>query len=206
MTPGSRIGRYEISRLLGTGGMGEVYLARDTRLRRPVAIKLLLAKYTQSRERLSRFEHEAYAASSLNHPNILTIHEIGDAEGCRFITSEYVEGESLRHHMSSGRMELTKIVEVTVQVASALEAAHEAGIVHRDIKPENIMLRTDGFVKVLDFGIAKLNERPWKLNHINEALTSVKVLTVSAMRIRTVSYISPEQLSAPSVDGRKNIL
>src|SRR3989442_1443222 len=208
MTPGSRIGRYEISRLLGTGGMGEVYLARDTRLRRPVAIKLLLAKYTQSRERLSRFEHEAYAASSLNHPNILTIHEIGDAEGCRFITSEYVEGESLRHHMSSGRMELTKIVEVTVQVASALEAAHEAGIVHRDIKPENIMLRTDGFVKVLDFGLAKLGHtEPAALREqVDEgAPTRTLVNTAPGVVMGTFNYMSPEQARGLEVDGRSDI-
>src|SRR6059036_215472 len=157
---GTRLGRYEIRSLLGTGGMGEVYLGYDTSLRRQVAIKLLPAEFTQNKVRLARFEREAYAASSLNHPNILTIYEIGEQDGNHFIATEYVEGESLRHHLARKHIELREVLDVTSQVASALAAAHEAGIVHRDIKPENIMRRRDGFVKVLDFGLAKLTESP----------------------------------------------
>src|SRR5213594_3474866 len=145
LTPNTRLGRYEIRSLLGTGGMGEVYLGYDTSLRRQVAIKLLPAEFTQNKARLSRFEREAYAASSLNHPYILTIYEIGEQDGQHFIATEYIEGESLRQHMSRTRMEPREILDVASQVASALSAAHQAGIIHRDIKPENIMLRQDGF-------------------------------------------------------------
>src|SRR6185503_514626 len=159
LSPNTRLGRYTIRSLLGKGGMGEVYLAQDMTLKRLVAIKLLPPDLTSDRVRLRRFEREAYAASSLNHPNILTIHEIGEAEGYRFIVSEYVEGESLRQHLATRRMDLKEILETTIQVASALAAADHAGIVHRDIKPENIMLRKDGYVKVLDFGLAKLAEK-----------------------------------------------
>src|SRR5438552_5497953 len=136
--------------------MGEVYLAYDTQLRRQVAVKILPAEFTQNKLRLSRFEREAYAASSLNHPNILTIYEIGQQEGHHFIATEYIEGESLRQHMTRSRMELREVLDVISQVASALSTAHQAGIIHRDIKPENIMLKRDGLVKVLDFGLAKL--------------------------------------------------
>jgi len=154
--PGTLLGRYEVRSLLGTGGMGEVYLAYDTSLRRQVAIKLLPVDVTQNKARLSRFEREAYAASSLNHPNILTIHEIGEQDGHHFIATEYVDGESLRQHISRAPLQLREVLEVAQQIASALAAAHQAGIVHRDIKPENVMLRSDGLVKVLDFGLAKL--------------------------------------------------
>src|ERR1051325_2045057 len=136
--------------------MGEVYLAFDPTLRRQVALKLLPIEFTENKVRLSRFEREAYAASSLNHPNILTIYEIGQQDGWHFIATEYIEGESLRQHMARSRLELREVLEVAQQVASALSAAPQAGIVHRDIKPENIMVRRDGYVKVLDFGLAKL--------------------------------------------------
>ena len=156
LSPNSLFGRYEIRFLLGKGGMGEVYLAYDNKLRRQVAIKLLPSEFTLNKVRLSRFEREAYAASSLNHPNIVTIHEIGEQDGLQYIATEYVEGESLRQHMGHAPMELREVLSLASQVAEALSAAHGAGIVHRDIKPENIMVRRDGYVKVLDFGLAKL--------------------------------------------------
>ena len=156
---GQLIGHYRIESLLGVGGMGEVYLARDERLGRKVALKLLPEHLTEDETQLSRFKTEARTASALNHPNILTVHEIG-AEGNRhFIATEFIEGITLRALLARGRMNLHDALEIAVQVASALAAAHETGVVHRDIKPENIMLRPDGYAKVLDFGIAKLAEQ-----------------------------------------------
>src|SRR3954471_4460494 len=153
---GESIAHYWIESLIGVGGMGEVYLARDQRLGRKVALKLLPARLTADETQLSRFKTEARAASALNHPNILTVYEIG-AEGNRqFIATEFIEGMTLRVALASGRMSAHRALEIAVQVASALAAAHDAGVVHRDIKPENIMLRPDGYAKVLDFGIAKL--------------------------------------------------
>src|ERR1700730_13640375 len=136
LAPNSRLGRYEIRSLLGEGGMGEVYLAQDTTLRRFVAIKLLPADFTAKRDRLHRFEREAHAASSLNHPNILTIHEIGIEDGHHFIATEFIDGESLRQHINRTQLELHEVLEIGIQVASALAAAHAAGIVHRDNKAE----------------------------------------------------------------------
>src|SRR5512133_3884424 len=156
---GQSIGHYQIESLLGVGGMGEVYLARDERLGRKVALKLLPKRLTADETQLSRFKIEARSASALNHPNILTVYEIG-AEGNRhFIATEFIEGITLRASLMRGRLNLHDALEIAVQVASALAAAHEAGVVHRDIKPENIMLRPDGYAKVLDFGIAKLSEQ-----------------------------------------------
>src|SRR5688572_892695 len=144
LAPGTRLGRYDVQSLLGAGGMGEVYLAHDTTLRRAVAIKVLPTDAAHDPDRLRRFEQEAHAASSLNHPNILTIYEIGVHDGTLFVATELVEGESLRHRMARGRLEVREALDIGVQVASALAAAHHAGIVHRDIKPENVMLRKDG--------------------------------------------------------------
>ncbi|HEV2665075.1 MAG TPA: protein kinase, partial [Blastocatellia bacterium] len=156
---GRRIGHYQVISLLGRGGMGEVFLAEDTRLERKVALKILPAAFTENPDRVRRFEHEAKAASSLNHPNILTIHEIGEADGAHYIVSEFVEGETLREQMRREPLSLNAALDVAQQVAGALAAAHAAGITHRDIKPENVMARPDGLVKVLDFGLAKLTER-----------------------------------------------
>ncbi len=160
---GREFGAYRIESLLGAGGMGEVWLARDSRLDRQVALKLLPARFTQDEARVRRFVREARAASALNHPNILTIHEIGQASaeagGAHFIATEFVEGETLRQHVARGRLPIAAALDVAMQVSAALSAAHEAGIIHRDIKPENIMLRRDGYVKVLDFGLAKLMEK-----------------------------------------------
>ena len=155
--PGSRLDTYEILRALGSGGMGEVWLATEVRLGRKVALKILPADVTRDPLRVERFEQEARAASALNHPNVCTIHALGDtSEGQHYIAMEYVEGETLRQRLSTTRLPLREALDVVLQVAAALSAAHAAGIVHRDIKPENVMLRPDGLAKVLDFGLAKL--------------------------------------------------
>src|SRR5215510_5844143 len=209
LPPNTRLGRYEIRSLLGTGGMGEVYLAYDTSLRRQVAIKLLPSEFTQNKGRLGRFEREAFAASALNHPNILTIHEIGEHEGHNFIATEYVEGESLRQHISRAPIELRETLDVAQQVASALAAAQQVGIVHRDIKPENVMVRKDGFVKVLDFGLAKLADETHfaiKQNPDAEAPTKTRVVnTEPGMVMGTANYMSPEQARGLEVDARTDI-
>src|ERR1044072_4998659 len=153
---GTKLGRYEIREQLGAGGMGEVYLAQDTMLDRKVALKILPAELAEDKDRMSRFVREAKFASALNHPNIITIHEIGEIDGTHFITTEYIEGETLKTRLEKESLTLKSILEIALQVASALDAAHRAGIVHRDIKPDNIMVRNDGIVKVLDFGLVKL--------------------------------------------------
>src|SRR2546430_1356774 len=153
------VGHYRIVELLGAGGMGEVYLALDTRMDRKVALKLLPQYFTEDQERVRRFQQEARAALTLNHPNIVTIYEIGQADGTQFIATEFIEGETLRQRTAHASLKLGDCVDIASRVASALTAAHEAGIVHRDIKPENVMLRRDGFAKILDFGLAKLTER-----------------------------------------------
>src|SRR5207247_8583799 len=155
---GRTIGHYKLSKRIATGGMGDVYLATDVTAGRKAALKLLPTRFTGDAERLKRFQPEARAVVALNHPNILTVYEIGEDHSTYYIASELIEGETLRQRLVRGRMELGEAIDVAIQVTSALAAAHEAGIIHRDIKPENIMLRPDGYVKVLDFGIAKLAE------------------------------------------------
>src|SRR5262245_18892788 len=154
---GTRLGRYQIRSKLGEGGMGEVYLAMDTELDRTVAIKILPERLATDQQRLQRFIEEAKAVSALNHPHILTIHEIGTAGDLRFMATEFVDGTTLRHRMQSN-LKLAEILEAAIETTSALAAAHEAGIIHRDIKPEYVLVRRDGYVIVLDFGLAKLTE------------------------------------------------
>src|SRR6476469_9917149 len=156
---GRTIGHYKISESIGTGGMGEVYLATDITAGRKAALKLLPLRFTGDAERLKRFQREARAVVGLNHPNIVTVYEIGEDHSTHYIASELIEGETLRQRLMRGQIQVGEAVDVAIQVANALVAAHETGIVHRDIKPENIMLRPDGYVKVLDFGIAKLAEQ-----------------------------------------------
>ena len=197
---GTRLDRYEILSPLGSGGMGEIYLARDTRLKRKIALKLLPARFTEDEERVRRFEQEAQAASALNHPNIITIHEVGQIDGAHFIATEFISGETLRRKIESRAMSLGAVLEVAIQASGALAAAHEAGIVHRDIKPENIMVRPDGVVKVLDFGLAKLTER-----HAAGTEAAFKVQTDPGTVMGTVTYMSPEQARGIDVDGRTDI-
>ncbi|HEV7843299.1 MAG TPA: serine/threonine-protein kinase, partial [Pyrinomonadaceae bacterium] len=199
---GKLIGHYKILELLGRGGMGEIYLAEDAKLDRKVALKLLPAQWTEDANRLARFQREARAASALNHPNILTIYEIGEADGVHFIVTEFIEGETLRQRMQA-LMKLEEIFDVAIQIASALAAAHEAGIIHRDIKPENIMLRRDGIIKVLDFGLAKLVERREELNL--EGATKDLSNTHPGIVMGTVQYMSPEQARGLAVDARTDI-
>jgi serine/threonine protein kinase/Tfp pilus assembly protein PilF len=201
---GELIGHYRIESLIGVGGMGEVYLARDERLGRKVALKLLPKRLTADETQLSRFKTEARSASALNHPNILTVYEIG-AEGNRqFIATEFIEGMTLRASLACGRMNLHAALEIAVQVASALAAAHETGVVHRDIKPENIMLRPDGYAKVLDFGIAKLTEqRLASDDHTGE--TTAALQTRVGLVLGTARYMSPEQARGQKVDARSDI-
>ena len=196
---GQTIGHYKISKRIGSGGMGEVYLATDMTAGRKAALKLLPMRFTGDAERLKRFQQEAHAVVGLNHPNILTVYEIGEDHSTHYIASELIEGETLRQRLTRGRMELSEAVDVAIQVASALAAAHEAGIVHRDIKPENIMLRPDGYVKVLDFGIAKLAEQevPATMPE-DEALLLVETNLGSILG--TVRYMSPEQARGAPVD------
>jgi len=201
---GTQLGHYEVCSLLGAGGMGEVYLARDTRLRRNVALKLFPSNLSLNKDRLLRFEQEAYAASALNHPNILTIYEIGEVNDARFISAEFIDGLTLRQRMTSTQMDLTEVLDTVVQVASALAAAHQAGIVHRDIKPENIMVRHDGYVKVLDFGLAKLTEYQHLVSD-SEAETIHAVKTEPGIVMGTVSYMSPEQARGLEVDDRTDM-
>src|SRR6266536_5578404 len=156
---GRTIGHYKISKRIGTGGMGDVYLATDMTAGRKAALKLLPTQFTGDAERMKRFQQEARAVAGLNHPNILTIYEVGADSSLRYIASELIEGETLRQRLGRESMQLSEAVEIAIQVAGALAAAHKAGVVHRDVKPENIMLRPDGYVKVLDFGIAKLAEQ-----------------------------------------------
>src|SRR2546423_5690041 len=204
-TVGESIAHYRIESLIGVGGMGEVYLAQDERLGRKVALKFLPERLTANNVQLSRFKSEARAASALNHPNILTVHEIG-AEGNRhFIATEFIEGATLRATLARGRMSVHDALEVAVQVASALAAAHKTGVVHRDIKPENIMIRPDGYLKVLDFGLAKLSEPQMIRNSEPEAQTLALVNTSPGMIMGTVNYMSPEQARGLEVDARTDI-
>ncbi len=198
------ISHYRILSRLGVGGMGEVYLAEDTKLRRKVALKLLSAELTKNEDRLRRFEQEAFAASALSHPNILVIHEIGAEDDMHFIATEFIEGETLRDHIARSKMSLRETLDIAIQTASALAAAHKAGIVHRDIKPENIMLREDGYAKVLDFGLAKLTERGGPSTD-TEARTVAKVDTDPGTVLGTVNYMSPEQARGKVVDERTDI-
>ncbi len=197
---GQQITHYNVISLLGAGGMGEVYLAEDVTLGRKVALKLLPLPFTADVERVRRFALEAKTASALNHPNIITIHEIGTSDNLHFIATEFIAGETLRQRIAHGKLALQDALEVALQIAAALAAAHEAGIIHRDIKPENVMLRTDGYVKVLDFGLAKLTEA------VASDATTITTLTTEPGRVMgTVAYMSPEQLRAQTVDERADI-
>jgi serine/threonine protein kinase/Tol biopolymer transport system component len=200
---GDAIGQYRVVRPIGRGGMGEVYLAEHTGQSRTVALKVLPAHFLDDAERVQRFRQEARAILALNHPNVVTVYDIGEASGVHFISTEFVEGETLRARLSRERLTLSESVEIASQIAGALAYAHERGVVHRDIKPENVMLRPDGYVKVLDFGIAKLTERGAEgAGDPNEARTRMKVETSPGMVMGTAHYMSPEQARGKKVDER----
>lgn len=206
LSVGKRLGRYEIRSLLGAGGMGEVYLAHDTQLRRPVALKLLPAQFVQDESRLGRFRQEAYAVAALSHPNIAHIYEIGTDDGAHFIVMEFVDGETLRPKIHEGKTRLSKLLEYLTQVAEGLAKAHAAGIVHRDLKPDNIMIARDGYAKILDFGLAKLIQRPQTVSseptatgdEVATALLPQKSLP--GMVMGTIGYLSPEQARGDNAD------
>ncbi len=195
---------YDVISQLGRGGMGEVLLAKDKRLKRKVALKLLPSYYASNEERLRRFEQEALTASALNHPNIITIHEIGTSDNLHFIATEFVEGQTLRQRIREGTLTPGTALDIALQVANALQAAHNAGIVHRDIKPDNIMIRTDGFVKILDFGIAKLTESSLNNSDIT-TLPAGGFETATGQIIGTPAYLSPEQARGLKIDGRSDL-
>ena len=200
---GDRVSHYEVLNSLGEGGMSEVYLARDLVLGRRVALKILPADLRNDRERLRRFKQEARTASTLNHPNICVIYEVGEMEDQHpFITMEYIEGETLRQRLSEGPVSLAEALEIGIQIANALSAAHESGVVHRDIKPDNVMIRRDGYVKVLDFGLAKLTE---KRTRPNSTLATLMVKSSPGMVMGTAAYMSPEQARGVAVDARSDI-
>ncbi|HMD31522.1 MAG TPA: protein kinase [Candidatus Acidoferrales bacterium] len=201
LAPGTKLGSYEIVASLGKGGMGEVYQARDTRLGRSVAIKTLPAEFSADADRLHRFEREARTASALNHPNIVTIYELGQEDSTHYIAMELVEGRTLRQLMVGGSLPIRKVIEIAAQVAEGLGKAHEAGIAHRDLKPENLMLSHDGFVKILDFGLAKAVSTNEEMQDMG---TASAWHTKPGLRIGTLAYMSPEQASGQHVDFRSD--
>jgi len=201
---GQQLGRYQVLSLLGAGGMGEVYKAKDTDLHRAVALKLLPAGFAHDKDRLRRFQREARAVSALNHPNILTLYEIEEVQGTLFIATEFIDGQTLRQRLSAGALQLSELLDIAIQVASALATAHQAGIVHRDIKPENIMLRQDGYVKVLDFGVAKLIEAHRGATSIQPS-DMATLYTETGQVMGTVQYMSPEQALGQDVDHRTDL-
>src|SRR5690242_9583647 len=204
LTPGQRVKHYQIVNLIGEGGMGEVYLATDTTLGRRVALKVLPTFVSKDPERLRRFTQEARAASRLSHPNVCVVHEIGETDDGRpFIAMEYVEGVTLRQRMREHAMKLGDVLDIAIQIADALTAAHEAGIVHRDIKPENIVLRPEGYVKILDFGLAKLTERYKGVSHAT--MSTLLFDSSPGTVIGTAAYMSPEQARGVGVDERTDV-
>ncbi|HEY0657584.1 MAG TPA: protein kinase [Pyrinomonadaceae bacterium] len=201
----TNLSHYRIAKKIGAGGMGEVFLAEDTRLDRKVALKILPPEFAEDKERMNRFIREAKSASGLNHPNIITIHEIGESDGIHYIATEFIEGETLHDRLKEKNLSLKSTLDIAVQIVSALQAAHVANIIHRDIKPDNVMIRADGLVKILDFGIAKLSEQ--KIESIDaEAATAIKAPSTNpGVIIGTANYMSPEQARGKEIDARSDI-
>lgn len=204
MKPGTIINQYKIISAIGKGGMGEVFLAEDTKLKRQVALKILPIEFAEDKDRMSRFVREAQSASALNHPNIITIYEIGESAGTYFIATEFIDGKTLSDYKKANPLNYKSALEIAIQVASALDEAHSAGIVHRDIKPDNVMIRSSGLAKILDFGIAKLSESPTNIGE-EDATAIQKPSTLPGMIIGTANYMSPEQAEGKAVDVRTDI-
>src|ERR1700735_548680 len=202
LTPGTKLGPYEIVSLLGAGGMGEVYRAGDSRLKREVAIKVLPQALSLDADRLRRFEQEALATAALNHPNILAVFDIGTSEGSPYVVSELLEGETLRDRLRGGSLALRKTLDYALQVAHGLAAAHEKGIIHRDLKPDNLFVTKDGRVKILDFGLAKLTQPE---PGVHTSLPTVTHGTEAGVVMGTAGYMSPEQVRGAAVDPRSDI-
>ena len=202
LSAGTKLGPYEILAPIGAGGMGEVYRAKDPRLGREVAIKVLPATFSQDADRLKRFEQEARAAGILNHPNITAVHDIGSANGAPYIVTELLEGETLRERLLAGSLPARKAIDFGVQIAKGLAAAHEKGIVHRDLKPENLFLTKDGRVKILDFGLAKL-----KAGKDGGSQTDLQTIsgTQPGVVLGTMGYMAPEQVRGKAADARSDI-
>jgi eukaryotic-like serine/threonine-protein kinase len=205
LNPGTKIGSYEIVSLLGVGGMGEVYRARDARLGRDVALKILPAAFARDEDRLRRFEQEARAVAALNHPNILAIHDVRQYDGTPYLVSELLEGESLRAMLDRGALPQRKAIDYGVQIAQGLAAAHEKGIVHRDLKPENLFITKDGRLKILDFGLAKFATKESEAGAAASNLTLTHAQTDAGMVMGTASYMAPEQVRGDAVDPRTDI-
>src|SRR5271154_1770491 len=201
LTPGTKLGPYEIKSQVGAGGMGEVYRARDTRLGRDVALKILPESFSRDSDRLRRFEQETQAVAALNHPNIVAIYDVGPFESAPFLVSELLEGESLRAVINRGPIPQRKVIEYAVQVANGLAAAHDKGIVHRDLKPENLFVCRDGRVKILDFGLAKLAGKGGE----PDGATMTSSHTAAGVVMGTASYMSPEQVRGEAVDARTDM-
>src|SRR4030095_12183996 len=206
LTAGERLGNYEVLRRIGAGGMGEVYLAQDTRLGRQVALKLLPRAAVLHHDRVRRFMQEAHAVSALNQPTTLTIHEVGQSGTIHFIVMEYVEGDTLRERLKRTPIRLSEALNVAAQIADALSAAHNAGIIHRDIKPDNVMLRKDGYLKVLDFGLAKLKENVSQLSQVDFEAPPIQAVKANpGVVMGTAEYMSPEQARGLEVDQRTDV-
>src|SRR6266487_3052816 len=208
LSPGFNLSHYRIVSKIGAGGMGEVYLAQDTKLDRKVAVKILPAELAANQDRMRRFTQEAKAAAALNHPNIAHIYEIGESEGTNFIAMEFVDGVTLREEIHQEKSELRVLLKHLLQVAEGLGKAHGSGIIHRDLKPDNIMITRDGHAKILDFGLAKLLEtKPESTAEMGEAATAMMPVQHSTPGVvmGTVGYMSPEQAQAKAVDQRSDI-
>src|ERR1700745_1927432 len=198
LTPGTKLGPYEIQSSLGAGGMGEVYRARDTRLGRDVAIKILPADYASDPERVRRFEQEAHASATLNHPNIVAIYDVANRAEAFYVVTELLEGETVRQRLADGVLPARKAIEFSTQIAFGLAAAHEKGIIHRDLKPENVFITRDGRVKILDFGLAKLKQLEGGSEKTDIPTESPG--TEPGLVMGTMGYMSPEQVRGKSAD------
>ncbi|HEY3172567.1 MAG TPA: serine/threonine-protein kinase, partial [Thermoanaerobaculia bacterium] len=203
LASGSRLGPYEIVAPLGAGGMGEVYRARDARLGRDVAVKVLPASFSNDTDRLRRFEQEARAAGVLNHPNVTAVYDIGTVDGAPYVVTELLEGETLRSRLAGGPLAPRRAIEYSIQIAHGLAAAHEKGIVHRDLKPENLFVTRDGRVKILDFGLAKLTQP--ERGGPQTSLPTETAGTEPGVVMGTLGYMSPEQVRGKPADARSDI-